>query len=130
MGLFTKKKDAPAKLAPVTPIAPFGGFVDYGSPRGLRIHLPKSGGVRLIEPPVHGVFPRSIVERGRREGWIETTGGNLEYLHTGPTDDPTSSVDAVEHFTHITFHTLDGDLTYFIEQNPGRGDRSYHGRAM
>lgn len=125
MRLFGKKdKEHEA----VKPSGFTGTLIDHGHARGLLVHKPKDGGVRLLDPPVSVVLPRSFLEKGMVDGWIECLDPTVHYIHTGPEHNPTQSVEAVTHYSYVVFHTLDGDLTYEITQNPGKGDRAYYGR--
>lgn len=127
MGLFSRKKDEPREAN--VPSAFSGVMIDHGHPRGLLVHKPKTGGVRLLDPPVEAIFPRSFLEKGIADGWVEGVEPTIHYIHTGPVDDPTRSVEAVTHYRYIVFNTLDGQVVYEITQNPGKEDRAYYGRA-
>lgn len=150
MGLFNKDKKLPESVGMLFKEAKKQGpgLVDYGRHKGLAMHkmaeydeatgeaiLDAEGhkvlaGIRLYGPPVEVGLPRSVIERGIREQWATVTEPTTVYLHTGPAENPSQQVDAVTHYKYVTFHTLDGDYTYEITQNPDREDRAYYGRAI
>ncbi len=139
------KANKPAASAPGTaPATRRTDLVDYGTHRGLLLHkvadepielaagvtVKPLKGVRLLDPPRQVVLPRSTIQNGLNQGYVSVVEPGIVYIHTGPSEDPTRNVEALETYKYVVFHTMDGDVTYEITQQPCREDRAYYGRAI
>lgn len=139
MGLFSRKPkfDAPLRDEGVPLRERSTQLTDHGRAKGLVIWKTATAnsegtkefaGIRLIEPPISVVLPRTVIQRALAEGWGSVVEPSEVFLTVSP--DPDAQPYRVIHYKYVIFHTLDGDVTYEITQNPNREDKAYYGRAV
>ncbi len=85
---------------------------------GVSFVAPGDGSA-LDGPPKEFLISTTKVQEGLTEGWIS---GDVEPVHrpAGPPEMPWRSTHTFLHATQLTFHTLDGDFTYDVKENPDK----------
>lgn len=81
---------------------------------------PEAGIAFEGDPPKRARVPTSTVSRGLAEGWIEIKGLRPVHRPGGPPADPWKVTHTFSHYDTITFHTVDGDVTYKVVRQPDK----------
>lgn len=87
---------------------------------GLAESWPLLGVAVEGDAPKETLLPIAFVNRGRSELWIKLIGERVVVRSAGPPEDPLRSTHTFVHADQIVLHTIDGDLTYDVVDNPDK----------
>jgi hypothetical protein len=79
-------------------------------------------GVKLENevPPAFTSIATKLVSKGKTEGWISSTGDQVVHKPGGPPEEPWAKTHTFLHSDTITFHFLNGDVTYKVVHQPDK----------
>jgi hypothetical protein len=123
-GLLIVRKVADSSVPHVTTNDATGRVIHINPETGRQVdHLPLLGvrpeGDLPDETSVSARFVNSAVS----EGWAELVNSRVVYRPSGPPEDPWGAAWPPHLFIHadaITFHFLDGDVTYEVTHQPDK----------
>jgi hypothetical protein len=95
---------------------------DRGGGRSPDGSWPLAGVSIVDEVPDETTISTSLVAQGQSEGWITGEGGELVTRPGGPPHDKFRAdvAHVFTHYTHLTFHTRDGDVRYKVTHQPDK----------
>jgi hypothetical protein len=78
-------------------------------------------GIRLEAAPDETGISTTKVDEGQKEGWISATGEQVVIRPSGPAHNKwLGDPHIFKHYDTITFHTVDGDITYRVTHQPDK----------
>jgi len=77
-------------------------------------------GISIENTPDVARLSTTLVEQGKAEGWLSTTGDRVVVRPAGPAGDPLADRHTFVHYDTITFHTLDGDIVFRVTHQPDK----------
>lgn len=92
-------------------------MVTAAAPPGV---WPLAGVTVQGDPPRRTQLSHHLVQRGRREGWIDVEGEDVVHRPGGPPDLPYAVTHTFFHHDVIIIKTVDGDVRYRVVHQPDK----------
>jgi hypothetical protein len=77
-------------------------------------------GWNLENTPEETTVSQSLMRQWIADGFVTAEGERVEHAPGGPPEDPWRVTHTFYNYDTVTFHTLDGDVSYDVTFNPGK----------
>lgn len=76
--------------------------------------------------PVRTSTSQNYLKQAEAEGWVTLYGKKVVHRPGGPQHDPWSTTHTFVQCERVVFHTVDGDITYRVVENPDKWPATHH----